>query len=209
MQIQRDRAYSPLLVVEDTEVNIEWDGTNLEDCVSTTAKKNPFIKDDDIVNPIIVSVNARNIGVGVAKNIHVAINAESILYDMVDLLNHVTQYNPPCYELFSDGGVLYFNNGKAVVGSNRINYTDKLYLLPNAEESFSIAIPPLLLNVVREYYIEGKHDLLSNYLIVLNVFYQDIQGKDYNSEIRLYFETLYAAFDPTGSGVATFRIRSK
>ena len=104
MQIQRERAYNPYIVVVDTQVHIDWDGIVSDDSVSTPAGKNPLIKDGDIVNPTVIIVNARNIGVGVAKRIHVTIDTEKLLYDMVDALNQNAQYNPSRYKLSEDGG---------------------------------------------------------------------------------------------------------
>lgn len=39
-----------------------------------------------------------------------------------------------------DGGVLYLFNGTKSFGYSKITYSDKLYLLPNAEESFAMGI---------------------------------------------------------------------
>lgn len=209
MQTQRDRAYSPFIIIEDTQVHIDWNGIASDDGVSMSVGENPLVKDGDIVNPMVVSVNAQNIGVGVAKQIHVTINTEKLLYDMIDALNKNTQYNPLRYKLNEDGGVLYLFKGTNSLGSSKITYSDKLYLLPNAEESFNIVIPPLFISVVEEFFVENLRELLENYPLTLNVSCQDIQEKDYPSEIRLFCEPLLLTYGTDGSGYATYKIKSK
>ena len=208
MQIQRDKAYIPFIIVEDTQVHIEWDGTESDDG-AVPAGENPLVEDGDKVNPMTVPINARNIGVGVAKQIHITVNMEELLYEMVDALNQNAHYVQPHYKLNEDGGTLYFLKGNDSIGSNKTIYFDKLYLLPNAEESFSIGIPPLFIIVVREFFIENSHDLLKNYPLVFNVSCQDIQGKDYTSQIKLFFELSFLTNGSDGSGYATYNIKSK
>jgi hypothetical protein len=188
MQIQRDRAYSPLIIIEDTKVHINWDGIASDDGVSASVGINPLVKDGDVVNPVMVSVNARNIGVGAAKKIHVTINSEKLIYDMIETLNKNLKYESKKYELNKDGDILYLFNGTNSLGANEIIYSDKPFLLPNAEENFTIGIPPLLNSIVKEFYVKGLQELIKNFPITLNVAYQDIQGKKYSSEIKLYYE---------------------
>ncbi len=209
MQIQRDRAYSPLIVIGDTRVHIDWNGITSDDGVSEHVDENPLVEDGDTVNPMMVSANARNIGVGVAKKIHITINIEKLLYEMVEDLNNNIQHESLRYKLLKDGEILYLSNGTESLGSSQIMYLDKLYLLPNAEESFIMVIPPLLTSLVREFYIEGLQELLENYSFIVNVSYQDIQEKEYTTEIRMFFEPFISAHGSDGSGYATYQIKSK
>ena len=209
MQIQRDKAYSPLIVIEDTQVHIDWNGNAKDDLVSEPASINPLVKDGDVVNPIMVKVNALNIGIGVANKIQVTINLEELFYDMVEELNKNSHSDSLRYELNRDDNILYFFDGTKSLGSNEKINSVKLYLLPNAEENYTIGIPPLLNSIVKEFFVQGIQSSLKNYSFTLNVTYQDIQGKDYSSEIELYCEPLLSSYEADGSGYATYQIKSK
>ncbi len=208
MQIQRDRAYTPLIVIEDTQVNIEWNGCGSDDG-SMPVGKNPLVKDANDVNPTMITVKASNIGVGVAKKIRVTINTEKLLYNMFDTLNKETQYNPIRYELNKDGDQFCYYDGTKNFIADIATYYEKNYLLPNAKEGFTIEISSVLTNIVKAFFIEGEGELLENYPITLKVSYQDIQGKDYTSEIKLILKEISLDYGSDGSGYATYQIKSK
>lgn len=208
MQIQRDRAYAPFIVIEDTQAHIAWKGISSDNSADTPVRENPLVKDGDAVNSIVISVNVRNIGVGVAKNIRITINSENLLYDMVETLNQKTRYDPPGYELFEDGG-LYFDNWGVITSSQKVNIIEKLFLLPNNEESFPISLPPIYTDIIREFYVNSLDDMLGSYPLTVNVSYQDIQEKNYHIKIKLYVERLHLGYGNDGSGNATYKIRSK
>jgi len=105
MQIQRDRAYAPFIIVENTQVHVAWSGYPSD---GTPVKKNPFINEDDIENSLFISLNIRNIGVEVAKNICISINIENLIYNMVDGLDKKTGYDTRRYKLLEDGDIFLF-----------------------------------------------------------------------------------------------------
>lgn len=204
MQIQRDRTYSPFIIIEDTQVHIDWNEIEAGD--HALVDKNPLVKEGETVNPVLVSVNVQNIGVGVATQIHTIIDAKKLLYDMVDALNQNIEHDSVQYKIHEDEGVLYFSNGGKTLGSGPITQTNRLYLLPNGEDSLIIGISPLFTMIVREFFIQDLGNMLEDYPLTLSISYQDVQGISYSSELTLLCEPVFLTYRGDGSGYATYKI---
>ena len=144
MQIARDNTYAPCLIIEDSKVNIRWDGPGV---VSQTKDEiNPLMSDGETENPLVVPFHVKNIGIGIAKNVHIEINVESTMSRWVDLLNKKLINKPDIctYTFENDMGVLYFDNGSKRVGSSPEMVGEKLYLMANAADDLQCAFSPLL-----------------------------------------------------------------
>ena len=209
MQIARDNAYAPCLIIEDSKVNIRWDGS--EAASQTKDEKNPYMSDGETENPLFVPFHVKNIGVGIAKNVHIEINVEKTMSGWVDLLNKELVNKPGVYTytLKNDSGVLYFDNGSQPMGSNPEMVGEKLYLMANAADDLQCAFSPLMALCIKEFIVNGQSDLLSDNPIRVYISYQDVQGKNLSTELFLYVDMNFLTLAPDGSGYATYTIRVK
>jgi len=197
MQVERDRAYQPFIVFEDKQVDITWgDQEELEG-------KNPMANPDMQENLFAINIKAFNIGVGVAKNINI-----SFPMDTLDKWILLLQRERPekDYSYIIDGGILYVTLDGKWSGYTRHIPTKKLYLLPNAEESFDVFLPLEYSQVIRKVFEEfqiGRDDLVPIEAIVR---YEDIQGKKYSQEVSFDVRTLFLTSDGEGNGYASYGI---
>lgn len=209
MQIARDNAYAPCLIIEDSKVNIRWDGS--ESAAQTKDEKNPLMSEGETENPLLVPFHVKNIGVGIARNVHMEINVENTMRGWVDLLNKelVNKSGVYPYKLKNDSGVLYFDNGCHPVGSNPIIVGEKLYLMANAADDLQCAFSPLMVLCINEFIINWKDELLSANPIRVYITYQDVQGKNLSTELFLYVDIDFLSRESDGSGYATYTIWAK
>ena len=63
--------------------------------------------------------------------------------------------------------------------------------------------------VLREFIVNGQSDLLSDSPIMVNISYQDVQGKSLSTELFLYVDVNFLTLAADGSGYATYTIMAK
>ncbi|RBP61048.1 hypothetical protein DES36_11547 [Alkalibaculum bacchi] len=165
MQIQRNNAYMPDIIFEPTQVNISWgDTTNIV---------NPFVNPEEVVNPISVKVPSRNVGVGVAKHLTYSIDISTYI-DWIELCKELNDENQYTYTRNENQYAVTINNTDIMFSPTyEIN---KVFLLPNAEESFDFVIPIQYITLLQEIYsIRGREHVVIPNIKVL-VTFTDVQG---------------------------------
>lgn len=198
MQTQRDYAYRPEIVFETKQVDIEWGDKN--------ALKNPLIQSNSEVNPSSISLNTYNIGVGAAKNLRFSLDYTSFVR-LIKYLKDVDARNSYEYSIQDNTFDITINGKKNF--SFSCNYeVDKLYLLPNAEESFVFNIPVQYTKLIEKIF-EVHDKALAIPDIKLNLEYTDVQGKNYTKQILLMIKPAIISSDKCGSGCASYNVIAK
>jgi hypothetical protein len=199
MQIARDRSYAPKLVIEDKDVSIAWSSSNETD---SSSMANPYVSDDEMINPLSVRIKCYNIGVGVAQDIqlHFPVNNFENLFNYLE-----TQFPNNDYKYEQFGNMVWYTIDGVGFGIPATPNFSKVYLLPNAEETFEFGLS-FYLDIVREIYVKSGTGVLGIPNIQLIVSYKDIQGKLYEENILLGIENIIMGSDENGNGYATYRI---
>jgi hypothetical protein len=219
MKIQRERAYRPELVFKDTDVEITWNYPNINDKQNIpTVHSNPTndydnidLTNDDVeisesFNGYGVKIDMINIGVGVAKNIEIAINMDEVLQPLIDKINLLVGSK---YSLQQHNNYITFRTDKHETGMvNNFHFT-KLYMLPNVSEKEELIIPGLITGMIREYYRMGigGSDLINALSIPASIKFEDIQGKSYHKQIYFQVEKKLVLQSLDGSGHVIYTIK--
>ena len=87
--------------------------------------------------------------------------------------------------------------------------TEKVFLLPNAEEIFDFVIPVQYTRLLQQIYtVRGaEHITIPNFKIIVS--YTDVQGVKYVNPISLHIEDQFILENVDGSGYATYQIIMK
>ena len=176
MKTQRNNAYKPAIIFETVTYSNTWE--EYED----NSKRDPYISSfiTDDVNPTSIKIPVKNIGVGVAKNISFSITDEcfSVWNDLYNSQVMIEQNFPELDKYFPETEYSYTND--------EYIFYPKVFLLPNAEETFDFIIPSFYLKTIRTLtttFNPRKYTGLPN--LEVHVSYQDVQGIKYDKTIYL------------------------
>ncbi len=193
MRTQRDNTYMPDVVVETKQMFVYW------------GVKSPYIVDDpslpieDNTKITHIKMELLNIGVGTAKEIKFTLNNEGI-EKWITLLK---EKNPKKeYSYNDEEGIINLNIDGRKIGFGKDYKFEKLFLLPNANESFSFYLPliyPILIQKLYESYVTIPE-------IPITIEYSDVQGKQYKKNASLLIESLLLSADSEGNGFAQYNI---
>ncbi len=198
MQIQRDNTYLPNIIFETKQVDLVWGNQEY-------IHENPFIISTENVNPTSIEIGSLNIGVGVAQNICFSFS-ESSFTDLLELLIALDTENKYSYKTSKNSMEIKVNDKTTIYSSSE---TKKPFLLPNAEEKFSIYIPFHYTKLINRIYEIGNGELIDMPDIQLNIIFNDIQGKQYNELVFLAIKPLYLVSDMNGNGSLSYQIIMK
>lgn len=171
MQIQRKNTYMPDIVFDRTKISFNW-------------IKNP---QEEFFQQFLIK--SYNIGVGVAKNIKISLEISSFV-NLIEKLQKVDQEYIYNYDNFTLR--IIKKNGAKHILNTRLLISEKLYLLPNGNETWEIFIPYFIIIILNRIY-EISEDLMSSTIgLIFNLSYTDVQGIKYYKKLILntYFETI-------------------
>lgn len=201
MQIQRNNAYMPDIAFEHVTVNISWGDTTQLDSYSD------YLPDTDNtaeINPTIVNLPVRNIGVGVAKKVSFIVEAENY----IAWINAFNELNPTSeYTYTYNNGIMTIFNGTIQNVFNATYHNEKTFLLPNAEEAYQITIPVQYVKLFEHFCKTCKSFTVPN--VEVKVSFEDVQGIEYRKVISLAFEQILLLDDGNGNGFAAYQIVMK
>ena len=198
MQIQRNNAYMPDIIFETTRVNLAWGNTESLD--------NPYVSSNDVINPSTITIPSRNIGVGVARQITYSIDVSTFI-ELIDLL--IVLDNEHEYVYSQNGNQFVITvDGMDIMFSAKYE-TEKVFLLPNAEEVFDFVIPVQYTKLLQQIYTARGAEYVSIPDIKGTISYTDVQGVKYIKPILLHIEDQYILEAVDGSGCATYQITMK
>ena len=205
MQIQRNNAYMPDLIVETLYFIVTWgDTTQFNDMIKYYSTAHEME-----VNPARIKLHVRNIGVGVAKKLSLSMATDNYISWLLFLkkLNPEIQYsfkqiNQSILEITKEGHKLIFNHCAE----------KKPFLLESSKEVFDYGIinyTDLLCDIALSLTSKDKHNELLNIpdLKILASF-EDVQGKKYNKEILLKTTFSFMSFSDC-NGYAGCQIEMK
>jgi hypothetical protein len=174
------------------------------------------LKESDEENPRWIRLNCLNIGVGVAKNIRFSfspLNMERWLsylkiefpekdYDWGYSNGGTTTFS----NLDKNGNILVYKLNGAEYGVSKNNVGKFLFFLPEADVSYDLTIPMGYLDVIREIYINEKTGNINIDPIIINIEYDDVQGRHYEQELCMNINNLILSLESDGFGYATYTI---
>ena len=164
MKIQRNYAYMPVVVFETVEEEIDL--------------KN----EDRAILRQGIALPARNIGVGVAKKITFKLEASNFAR-WLDAYNALYPENAYQYEV--DGGVVTILRDGKTLGFSTDYEVDKVFLLPNAEESYEFVLPAEYKALLFEIYKNANTGIIDIPGLEIKVSYYDVQNVMYEETIHL------------------------
>lgn len=201
MQVQRNNAYMPDIIFETVTVNISW---------GEPEKLNATFIDTELeTNPSSVHIPSRNIGVGVAKKITYSLDSSNYI-SLLSVYNELMPENQYTYN--QNGNFLSIHDGNGSMGFNANCQSEKVFLLPAAEEAYDFVLPMQYTTLLQEIYSSCHARPRRNPQpvnipdIKLNVSFEDVQGVKYSKTIPLAIEILFFAEDEDGNGMATYQI---
>lgn len=185
MKIQRNYAYMPTIVFETVEV--------------TTDLKNG----DKAALYEGVKLPARNIGVGVAKRISFEVESSNFVR-WLDVYNELYMENAYQYEV--DDGVVTISRNGETLGFSTDYETDKVFLLPNAEESYEFVLPAQYKILLYEIYKNSNTGIIDIPDLEIKVSYYDVQNVMYEETIHLSVKTTLFKMNGESEKLVTYQI---
>lgn len=198
MQTARNTAYMPDIIIEPKQIDISWGESDYLANLQTQDLNN-----ENPLSTSLTSLTSYNIGVGVAKNIKYSFDISSF-YELLNQLKKTDSTSEVSYEKRSDLITLSIN-GIDIVFSEDSEVT-RAYLLPNAQESYSIVLLPQYLILIQMIYQANDGIDVNIPNLKLNINYTDVQGKEYKRIIVLKINCLFCISDHSGSGKARYII---
>ena len=180
MQTERNNAYMPTIVV-----------TNSEDTKFAENSKSKLSVPADVSECLTL----KNIGCWSAVGIEVTLDCENYI-GLVGLLNNTDKNNTYEFEKYNtDRFFLTVNDSK--MQETSVDKYNKVYLLPNANESWNIYLDPVYMTLLNKALSLGNlgDDKPITYLTIK---YKDIQGKEYNKRIALECNNLMIKYKTDG-----------
>lgn len=154
-------------------------------------RKKPVKKDEkksEIVNiQDGIRFSTRNIGVGVAKKIIYEIDYSNYIR-WIDFYNELNPNNKYIYEI--NKNMLHISKDGISMGFSPNFKTEKLFLLPNAEEKYEFVLPAQYTMLLQEIYKSFNEHIKEIPDIEVKVSYFDVQGILYEETVYLSVETL-------------------
>lgn len=217
MKVQRNATYNPSIVFNPVEVSFEWDENGIETWIekedleaesSTEINENGSIS-GTISLPIIHLINSYtkysvvNIGVGTAKNIVFKWDEGNTQ----KLYEYLLACNPE-----KEGFCMIGENSDsfeiqdAVILTNKEDKVQLMYMLPEADESYEIYLPPQYTLLINEAIKSGGMRGEDNPYLVLQVSYQDVQGITKNDLMIILIKRTYFQENEDGSGKASYQL---
>lgn len=217
MRVQRNASYNPSIVFNPVEVTFEWDKDGNESWITIDNQKvesSTQINEDGSISgtiqiPIVslmdsfTEYSVVNVGVGTAKNIvfHWNENNTQKLYEYLLL----------CSPEKSDFCVIgemsdNFSINNTLVMTNKESKVQLMYMLPEAEETYSLLFPPQYTLLINEAIKSGGMKGDNNPYLTLKVSYQDIQGNTKSDLIIVLIKRTLLEEKPDGSGKATYQL---
>lgn len=187
MQIDRDTAYKPTILMNAVDYQISWNARGEEEWVSTLSKESDSSQtvngDGKITGTISLPVHifpgdglesfaVVNIGVGVAKDVYFEWDENNISY----LCNYLAECNPAKSDFCTFGESAAFTFEERIVVTDLDRSVRLMYMLPEATEEYTLPLPAAYSILIHEIM---KCAVLSEPPhIVLYAEYSDVQGKN-------------------------------
>jgi hypothetical protein len=192
MQIARNNAYRPDLVLEKKQVNFTWG-------------KGMNIMHEENLNPDFITMKVYNIGVGTAKNVSIQFDLES-LDNLAETIEKTDQNDTFKYERTGDYISLTEDACKSMFFDDYI--WEKQFILPDAQKETELYFPQACQTLLNRVFKKPEKSI-TNASLHLIVAYEDVQGKEYHEDIFLDCTSKYLAHDSSDNGSCGYTIESR
>lgn len=185
MQVERNAAYNPTILMNASDFSISWDSNGQEEwlaSLSDTLNSSYEVNNDgSITGTISLPVNifpnngvesftAINLGVGAAKDIYFEWDQNNLSR----LSEYLTECNPSKSDFCTFGESVVFSFDKGLVVTDIDSSIRLMYMLPNAAETYTLPLPTAYSILIHE--IMKCSTLPKDMYIVLYAEYTDIQN---------------------------------
>lgn len=205
MQIQRNNAYMPDLIIETLHFIVTWgDTTEFSHAIKKASTANEIE-----VTPARIKLHVRNIGVGVAKKLSLSITTDNY----ISWLLFLKKLNPEIQYSFKqlDQSTLKITKEDHMLICH-FGAEKKPFLLDSSKEVFDYEITnytDLLCDIALSLASKDKHNEMFNIPdLKIRASFEDVQGKKYNKEILLKTTFSYISFSDC-NGYAPCQIEMK
>ncbi|MFR3879025.1 MAG: hypothetical protein ACLUFZ_06525 [Oscillospiraceae bacterium] len=194
MKEERESAYRPDIQFNSVEYVVQ---TSADMELFSEVNNCPVYTSDQYGNADIhfkLNLEARNIGVGTAKNVQISITKESS-FKAIEEFNEQSTY---CDMMYNEGihGYLMEYSNKTYALLLQFEKTDKFpYILPNAEEVCNYELPDVyycLINAMRIEHQNIYYDPFSESIMIpdieVKIVFSDVQGVQYEEKGFIHTE---------------------
>lgn len=215
MQIERDAAYKPTILMNAVDYQISWNANGEEEWVSSLPNESnsshEVNENGEITRTISLPVNifpnngletftVVNIGVGAAKDIYFKWDKNNIAY----LCNYLAECDPSKSDFCTFGESAAFSFGGRVVVTDVDRDVRLMYMLPEAAETYSLPLPTAYSILIHEIM---KCSVLPEPLhITLYAEYSDVQGKRFRDVFYVAVNRTFYTNETDNSGNASYQL---
>lgn len=215
-QKARNMAYKPFIVMNPINISIKWDSNGFSTWLTENSKlgtPSTVEQDENTVHmqmhmsileeDTVTGYTVVNIGVGTAKDI-------SFKWDTNNLsrLNeYLVSIDDKYSDFFQEGeGHDSFKIGESLFFTNKIQESSIMYMLSQASEPWTLYFPIQYRILIEELIKQNNFNPRNFPLVILQVNYSDIQGKNYPQFIAVRVNRSKYLENKDGSGEATYQL---
>lgn len=216
MRKDRDAAYKPAILMNPIEFEISWNEDGEEEWFTSLPGEGESSVDVDEHGEMIGTIkipmtifrengletfSVVNIGVGAARDIVFEWDENNVQ----NLKEYLIERDSSKADFCLEGQSVVFSIGDRIVMTDKPQGNRLMYMLPNAEETYILALPTAYSVLVHE--IVKNADLGENLPhLVLYVDYTDVQGKNMQDAFCIWIQRTFYEVNPDGSGFATYQL---
>ena len=215
-QKARNMAYKPFIVMNPINISIKWDSNGFSTWLTENSKLGTPITVEQDENTVhmqmhmsileedtVTGYTVVNIGVGTAKDI-------SFKWDTNNLsrLNeYLVSIDDKYSDFFQEGEEQdSFQIGESLFFTNKIQESSIMYMLSQASEPWTLYFPIQYRILIEELIKQNNFNPRNFPLVILQVNYSDIQGKNYPQFIAVRVNRSKYLENKDGSGEATYQL---
>jgi len=210
MKSDRDAAYRPKILINPAQCEFSWDENGKSDWMDSmknlgvqkdSEESNDILQEGVVTSSIGVLLDTVNVGVGTANHIYFEW-LESNITKLNEYLIQCDSSKTDFMEIDESIKLIYDDK---ILGLNLPSTSAQMYMLPMAEESYSLLFPPAYYLLIQEIIKAGGNQDDIPY-IILSANYTDIQGKEYTDVFVFAVKITLRVEDTSGSGTASFQL---
>lgn len=204
----RNTAYKPAIAINPIEQSFTWNTTGEETGLISLDEEQVTSKKDEEKNSAgeasfngLEKISILNIGVGTAKDVVFEWHSSNI-----DRLNeYLLECDPSKTDFLVKKERVVFNYNEKKISTGLPTKMRLMYMLPEAQEEYTLSIPIVYSRLIHEIIKTGKHHNEIPYLI-LSVTYYDIQNKKHIDVFLINVDLLMSQHEETGAGSAVYML---
>ena len=214
MIVDRKSAYRPTILINPIELEFSWDANGKEEWVVSSKVESSQSYDENgaltgtvsvpmtiLPNDGLEKFSAVNVGVGIAKEVVFEWGTKNAQ----DLNDFLVQCDSTKKDFFQMKESASFSYEEGLVITDIPNNTRLMYMLADAEETYSMYLPSVYSLLIHETIKTNNHNNKFPPLLLSASFY-DIQGNKYTEVFLIQIQKTFYEEDETGAGKARYRL---